>query len=195
MGSLPDVVSAGRGTGVSLGWFCKSLPCDFCVGSRLVFCGLLSCSVRRVRIPGIRAAADTVTEGGVSPRLTRSGEEISGGGDDGGGDDGGGGEPGCELFAVSRSIPTRYSLPSLRQFRAMPVNHSKRHWMLSFDPTPIGLLSRIHAPWADLTSMHAEAVCMAPASSCHDASTMVITAARGSRIGPPMAESIGTRTN
>ena len=89
---------------------------------------------------------------------------------------------GRRLFIRSRSIPTRYSFPSLRQYRAVPENCSKRHSILSFDPTPIGALTRIHAPLADLSSMRAEVVCKVPLWSFHDASTKVITGVRNSGI-------------
>src|SRR5271154_3490310 len=77
-------------------------------------------------------------------------------------------------------MPTKYSFPALRQYLATPVICSHRPCTLSLEPTPIGVLVRMQAPPADLSSTHAETACGTPFWSAHDASTTIITAVRGS---------------
>ena len=81
---------------------------------------------------------------------------------------------------VSRCTPTRKSLPSLRQYRTVPVNCSHRHCTCSFAPTWIGIRNRIHAPPGDRFSIRALVFCSVPLWSSHDVSTRIITAVRGS---------------
>ena len=85
------------------------------------------------------------------------------------------------LFA-SRCTPTTYSLPSPRQYLVVPENCSKRHRILSLEPTAMGICTRMQAPPADLSSIRAATVCTVPPGSSHEASTSVITGIRRSGI-------------
>src|SRR6267142_536287 len=98
---------------------------------------------------------------------------------------------GAGLCIASRCIPTKNSFPAVRQYLATPENCSRCDWMYNPLPTATRAFIRMHAPCSERSSIRAVSACTVPDWSSHNASTKIITAVRGSSLGPLILPSIG----
>src|SRR5882672_2530390 len=91
-------------------------------------------------------------------------------------------------------IPRIYSPPSGRQYLATPENASQRHLIFTFEPTLMGIFTRMHAPEGDLSSNLASASCEVPFWSSHDTSAIAKRAVLSSALFPLMLGMIGKKS-